>query len=135
MRKCAVSRAAEAVEHGFLAGRCYLVDLSGALASFIGRAVERAVDVEEACSWVIAPGAVVEVAPYGFPAGLRETENRAATLRFGTPVATDKRRAVERVVDVDEARTRVLAVLRPTFETVEQAVRKTRVRSLRARWR
>jgi len=73
-----------------------------------GRAIERAADVDEARIWVFAVSRAREPMEHGFLAGRRDCEDRSA-LGFAAPF---KGRAIERTVNVEEARIRVFAVSR-----------------------
>lgn len=93
----------------------------------------------KACHWrregpqvgLRRPASRVEVVEYGFRAGRRDREDRAATVAVAWTGAAGLRSAIKPALDVDEARTRVCAIPRVNFEAVEHAVRGPRVRSLR----
>ena len=131
----AVSRAArEAMEHRFLARRRDRKDRPFLLrAPFVGRAVERAVDVREARKRKFAV-LTVEAVEHGLFAGRRNREDRSTSGNAATNPARTRTEylccAVERAVDVKEARERPCAVCKAAAETVEHAVCGTRVRSL-----
>src|SRR5579871_2616692 len=101
VRVSAVSRAAfEAVDHGFLTGRRDLEDRSvAACSAVLGRAIERALDVDQACIWELAGSrAAAEAVEHGFLAGRSDCEDRS-----GAVCATVLGRAVERAIHVEEA--------------------------------
>lgn len=136
IRRRAVWFTCEPVEHGFRAGRRDLEHRSAIArrAPKQGGAVERAVDFYEASARVFTVSrATFETVEHGFRAGLRDREDCAARATSMTRAAPVFRRAVDRTVDIEEARVRVSAVV-PAFETVEHAVFNTRTHSLRKRW-
>src|SRR6202034_4051240 len=104
----AVSRAAfEAVEHGFRAGGRDREDRSPIVGTTdSGGAVEGAVDVEEARFWVSSVSrAAFKAVEHGFRAGGRDRKDRSVAVR-----AASGGGAVERAIDVEEARFRESAV-------------------------
>ena len=70
------------------------------------RAVERGADIEEGrLPWVFAVSrATFEAIEHGFRAGRRDRKDRSATATRAAVRAATRGRAVERAVDVDEAR-------------------------------
>lgn len=133
IRAVAVGFTGEAVEHGFRAGERELEHgsaIAGGASTMDGGAVECARALDEVCPWVFTVSrADLEAVEDVLRAGCRDREDRAAEATAMAWAAPVFRGAVERALDLNEwTRVRVSAVT-AAFETVEHAVRWTRVRS------